>query len=177
MELRLGYLVRHDGRMCTVVYWNILRNDRRTFVQLRLKDLETGRLTELKEGTDTKWEVLEREERELTHSYRDGIVEVFFMESGEELRCPIAAAEDALRWPAESYQGMFIEDALVAVHPPKYCTLEITETDPSMKGGGSGSKDAVLENGVKVKVNLLCNIGDRVRVETETLEVKERVTK
>ena len=87
LDLRPGYLVSHEGRMATVIWWNILRNDRRAFVQMRIKDLQSGRITEFKEHTDSKWEVLDKEEQDLTHSYRDGPVEVFFTESGDEVRC------------------------------------------------------------------------------------------
>jgi Elongation factor P, C-terminal len=34
----------------------------------------------------------------------------------------------------------------------------------------------VLENGIKVKVNLLTDVGEKVRIDTETLEFKERVS-
>ncbi len=177
LDLRPGSLVRYEGRMCTVMWWNILRNDRRLFVQMKIKDVESGRVTELKEHGDTKYEVLDKEEKELAYSYRDGPAEVFFTPEGEELRCPAPAAEDALKWPAESYTAVFVDGKLVAINPPKHAVLAITETAPPMKGGGSGTKEATLENGVKVKVNLLCDVGDKVRVETETLEFKERVTK
>ncbi len=176
-ELRPGMLVRHENRMCTVVWWNILRNDRRAFVQMRIKDLQTGRMQELKEHTDSKWEVLDKEEQDLTHSYRDGPVEVFFTESGDEVRCAIAAAEEALQWPAESYVGFFVDQQLVAVFPPKHSILTITETSPPIRNAGSGQKEAVLENGMKVKVNLLCDVGDKVRIDTETMEFKERIAK
>ena len=175
-ELRPGMLVRHEGRMCSVLWWNILRNDRRAFVQMRIKDLQSGRVQELKEHTDSKWEVLDKEEVDLTHSYRDGQEEVFYNESGEEVRCAVAAAEDALYWPSESYKGLYVDNKLVAVSAPRFSILKITETAPPMKGGGSGQKDAVLENGAKVKVGLLCDVGDRVRIETETKEFRERVT-
>lgn len=175
LELRPGMLVAHEGRMCQVVWWNILRNDRRAFVQMRIKDLQSGRVQELKEQTDSRWEVLDKEEQDLTHSYRDGIDEVFFSETGDEVRCPVAAAEDALKWPADAYKGFFVSGNLVAVFPPKFSVLEITETAP--RGGGSGTKDAMLENGMKVKVNLLCETGDKVRIDTETLEFRERIAK
>ena len=176
LELRPGVLVSYEGRMCTVVWWNVLRNDRRAFVQMRIKDLLTGRVTELKEQTDSRWEVLDKEENDLSYSYRDGIDEVFFSETGEEVRCPVAAAEDALKWPSDVYKGFFVNGALVAVFPPKHSVLTITETAPPMRNAGSGSKEAVLENGMKVKVNLLCDVGEKVRIDTETLEFKERVT-
>jgi elongation factor P len=177
LELRPGTLVSHEGRMCTVVWWNILRNDRRAFVQMRIKDLETGRVQELKEQTDSKWTVLDKEEKDLAHSYRDGAAEVFFTPEGEEVRCPVAAAEDALKWPAETYTGFYVSGQLVSVLPPKHAVLTITETSPPIRGAGTGQKEAVLENGMKVKVNMLCDVGDKVRLDTETLEFKERIAK
>lgn len=177
LELRPGTIVKYEGRMCTVIWWNILRNDRRAFVQMRIKDLQNGRTTELKEHTDSKWEVLDKEDKDLSHSYRDGIDEVFFTETGDEVRCPVAAAEDALKWPAEQYKGFFVDGQLVAVFPPKHAVLTITETAPPIRGAGSGMKDAVLENGMKAKVNQLCDVGDKVRLDTETMEFKERIAK
>jgi elongation factor P len=177
LDLRPGYLVSYEGRMCTVMWWNILRNDRRLFVQMKIKDVQSGRVTELKEHGDSKYEVLDKEEVDLTHSYRDGQEEVFYRESGDEVRCPIAAAEDALQWPAEAYRGFFVNDALVAVFPPKHSVLTITDTSPPIRGAGTGQKEAVLENGMKVKVSMLCDVGDKVRLDTETGEFKERIAK
>ena len=176
LDLRPGSLVRYEGRMCTVMWWNILRNDRRLFVQMKIKDVESGRVTELKEHGDTKYEVLDKEEKELAYSYRDGPAEVFFTPEGEELRCPAPAAEDALKWPAESYTAVFVDGKLVAINPPKHAVLAITETAPPMKGGGSGTKEAPPEKGVKVTVNLRGEVGAQVRVETEADELQERDT-
>lgn len=177
IDLRPGYLVSYEGRMCTVMWWNILRNDRRLFVQMKLKDLQSGRVTELKEHGDSKYEVLDKEEKEISHSYRDGIDEVFFSADGDEVRCPVAAAEDALKWPADAYQGFFVNGQLVAVFPPKHAIIEITETSPPIRNAGTGQKEAVVANGMKVKVNMLCDVGDKVRIDTETLEFKERIAK
>jgi translation elongation factor P/translation initiation factor 5A len=175
LDLRRGNLVSHEGRICEVIHWNILKNDRRQFVQMRIKDLETGRIAEFKEHGDSKWEILENSVVEVSHSYRDGNDEVFYSEDGEEHRCPVAAAADALRWPAEAYRGLLVEGHLVAVSPPASVVVRVKETAPPIRGGGSGLKDAVLENGVKVRVNLLVDVGDRVRIDPVSLEFKERV--
>src|SRR5690606_21319738 len=148
IDLRPGALIDFEGRMATVVWWNILRNDRRQFVQMRIRDLETVRLKELKENGDTRFEVLEKEEVDLAYSYRDGIAEAFSTDDGQRVRCPMVAAEDALKWPAEAYRGFYVSGALVAVYPPRHSVLTVTETDPPMRGAGTGQKDAVLENGV-----------------------------
>jgi elongation factor P len=175
LDLRPGMLVSHEGRMCSVAWWNILRNDRRLFVQMRLKDIQSGRVQELKEHGDTKYEVLDKEEIELSHSYRDGSDEVFFTPDGEEVRCSAAAAEDALKWQAEGYIGLFVGGQLVFVQPPKNVVLRVRETSPPIKGAGTGLKEAILENGMKVRVGNLVDVGSRVRIDTETGEFKERV--
>ncbi|HYC78786.1 MAG TPA: hypothetical protein VEI02_14270 [Planctomycetota bacterium] len=175
LDLRKGNLVRYENRICEVIYWNILKNDRRQFVQMKVKDLKTGRITELKEHGDSKFEALENSKVELSHSYRDGMDEVFYTPEGEEVRCNREAAEDALKWPSESYQGLLVDGHLVSVTPPQTVTLKVTETSPPLRGGGSGLKDAMLENGIKVRVGLLVGPGDKVRIDPETLEFKERV--
>jgi translation elongation factor P/translation initiation factor 5A len=176
MDLRKGLLVTHQGRTCTVIHWNILRNDRRTFVQMKLRDLETGRVTELKEHGDSKYEVLDSETVDLAHSYRDGDVEVFYTPDGVEYRCPRAAVEEQLKWQVDAYKGLLVDGHLVTVSLPQTVVATVAETSPPIKGGGgSGSKDAVLDNGVKVRVGLIVASGDRVRLDAETLEYKERV--
>lgn len=55
--------------------------------------------------------------------------------------------------------------------------LKVVETDPGVKGdtASGGTKPAKLETGVKVQVPLFVNIGDTVRVNTETGMYVERV--
>jgi elongation factor P len=174
LDLRPGFLVSFENRVWSVVWWNILRNDRRQFVQMRIKDIMTGRIRELKEHGDTKYEVLEKDEVDLTHSYQDGSDEVFFTEDGDEVRCPKAAAEDALKWPSDRYIGLLVNGTLMFVRAPETVEITVTETSPPVKGAGSGLKDAILENGVKTRVANLVSVGEKVRVFTETGEFKER---
>lgn len=177
LDLRKGNLVRYDNRICEVVYWNILKNDRRQFVQMRIKDLLTGRINELKEHSDSKFEQLDNEVVDVSHSYREGTEEVFYTTEGEELRCNIEAAADAIKWGCDAYQGFVVEGRLVTVSPPQSVVCKVVDTSPPIRGNaGSGLKDAMLENGIKVRVGLLVDIGDRVRIDPETLEFKERVT-
>src|SRR5262245_43390741 len=65
LDLRKGHLVNHQGRICTVSDWSIMRNDRRQYVYVTLKDLLTGRVQELKEHGDTKFEFMESEKIDL----------------------------------------------------------------------------------------------------------------
>ena len=177
LELRKNTLVSHQGRICTVVHWNIWKSDRRSRVQMRLKDLLTGRIQEITAQGDDKYEVLESENIELEHSYRDGDDEVFYTPAGEEYRCPAAGVEDQLKWKVAHYKGLLIDSRLVAIELPSSVVATVADTSPVMKGSGqSGLKDAVLDNGIKVKVGALVGIGDKVRLDSESFEYKERVS-
>jgi len=59
--------------------------------------------------------------------------------------------------------------------PPKV-VLEVTETDPGVKGNtaSGGSKPATLVTGLTLQVPLFINVGDKLRINTETGEYVER---
>jgi elongation factor P len=112
----------------------------------------------------------------LNYSYRDGDVEVFYTPDGEEWRCPAPAVEDVIRWKADEYEGLLVDGQLLTVNPPQSVVAVVVETAPSIRGVQNGLKDAVLDSGMTVKVGMVINIGDKVRIDTATLEYKERVS-
>ena len=60
---------------------------------------------------------------------------------------------------------------------PSQLVLEITETDPGLKGdtSGGGGKPATLETGAVVRVPLFVQEGEIIKVDTRTGEYVERV--
>lgn len=60
--------------------------------------------------------------------------------------------------------------APLSVEPPNFVVLEITETDPGLKGdtSGGGGKPATLETGAVVNVPLFVQIGEMIKVDTRT---------
>lgn len=174
-ELRKGKLVQIDGRACTVIHWNIWKSDRRSRVQMRFKDLLTGRTSEATAQSDDRYTVLDSEVIDLEYSYSDGPEEVFYTPAGEEWRCATVAVEDTLKWQAESYKGVVVDGKLLTVNPPPSVIVEVAETSPPIKGVSSGTKDAKLANGIEVKVGVMVDIGDKVRIDTDTMEYRERI--
>jgi elongation factor P len=174
-ELRKGKLVELDGRICLVVHWNLWKSDRRSRVQMRFKDVLSGRTSEVTAQPDDRYVAPETEQIELEYSYREGPDEIFYTKDGVEWRCPAAAVEDALRWQADSYKGVLVDGKLLTVSPPASAIATVVETSPPMKGVSGGRKDATLDNGVQLKIGVMVKVGDKVRVDTETLEFRERV--
>ena len=66
---------------------------------------------------------------------------------------------------------LFIDGQPSALQLPSSVELEVTETEPGLRGdtaSGGGNKPATLETGATIQVPLFVNIGDRVKVQTET---------
>ncbi len=175
-DLRRGMLVEIDGKPCSIVHWNIWKSDRRSRIQMKFKDILNGRTSEATAQPDDRYTVMASEVIDLEHSYRDGPEEVFYAADGEEWRCPAAAVEDVLQWQAPSYRGVLVDGRLLTINPPQSVVAVVAETAPPIKGVSSGLKDAVLENGMSLKVGAMVSVGDRVRIDTETMEYRERVS-
>ena len=94
-------------------------------------------------------------------------------------RRPQSALGDATQW----LKGQEIciitlwNDAPLAVTPPNFVELVITETDPGVRGdtSGGGGKPAKLETGAVVRVPLFVGQGEKVKVDTRSGEYVSRV--
>jgi elongation factor P len=69
----------------------------------------------------------------------------------------------------EGIQVVIVNDAPVALDMPSAVELEVTETDPSIKGGSATSrtKPALLSTGVTVQVPEHISTGDKIKVNIE----------
>ena len=64
---------------------------------------------------------------------------------------------------------MTFNSEMLGVQLPKTVVLEVTETEPGIKGDTSsgGSKSAVLETGLNVQVPFFINQGDKLIINTD----------
>src|SRR2546421_644211 len=88
----------------------------------------------------------------------------------EQLSLPHADLEDELPFmqPSSSVQVMFVGGTPSGVELPASVVLEVTDTEPGVKGDtvSNVTKPATLETGAVVQVPLFVNEGDRVKVDT-----------
>ena len=93
---------------------------------------------------------------------------------------PVAEADlpDSFRFVKEndvckilSYKGK-----VFGVELPTFVTLEVTATEPGVKGNTATNtlKPATVETGAEVRVPLFINEGDMIRIDTRTCEYMER---
>jgi elongation factor P len=112
--------------------------------------------------------------------YADG-TDAHFMDaqSYEQLAIPEDSMAEALKWtkPNDEVDLLFIDGNPSDLQLPSAVDLEVTETEPGVRGdtaSGGGDKPATLETGAVVRVPLFVNIGDRVRVDTRSGEYVSR---
>ena len=91
-------------------------------------------------------------------------------ETYEQLSLPHSTLEDELPFmqPSTSVQLLFVGGEPSGVQLPASVELEVTETEPGVKGDtvSNVTKPATLETGAVVQVPLFVNVGDRIRVDT-----------
>ncbi|MDX1757488.1 MAG: elongation factor P-like protein YeiP [Marinobacter sp.] len=111
--------------------------------------------------------------RPATFSYSDG-EEYVFMDSEDFTQYALNkdAIEDELLFITEDIQGLMVilvDDAPVALALPTTVDLEITETDPAIKGASATArtKPATLSTGLVVQVPEHISQGDRIKVNVE----------
>ena len=66
----------------------------------------------------------------------------------------------------------------VAVEPPTFMDLLITECDPGVRGdtaSGRVLKPAIVETGAKIQVPIFVDNGEKIRVDTRTGEYVSRI--
>lgn len=81
--------------------------------------------------------------------------------------------------PDLEIEALSFEDKIINIILPIKVNLIVKEAPPAIKGNTAqgGTKMVILETGIKINTPLFINIGDVVRVNTQTGEYVERVEK
>jgi len=89
----------------------------------------------------------------------------------------VAGGKEKFLREGEEYDLNIAEEQVLSVEVPKLVAVSVKETGPGIKGDTVSNvfKDAMLENGIRVKVPLFINEGDKIKVDTRTNEYVERV--
>lgn len=180
-EFRSGLKVMLEGDPCTILENEFVKPGKgQAFNRVRLRNLKTGRVWERTFKSGESIEAADVIDTDMQYLYNDGSFWHFMEpESYEQYAAGDAAVGDAAQWLKEQDTciiTLWNGDPL-AVTPPNFVELEITETDPGIKGdtASGGSKPATLSTGAVVKVPLFVNQGEVIRVDTRTGEYVSRV--
>lgn len=183
-EFKSGLKVLLDGDPCSILENEFVKPGKgQAFNRVRLRNLLNGRVWERTFKSGESLEGADVNESDMEYLYTDGEFWHFMKTDGsfEQVAADKNAVSDALNWlkEQESYIVTVWNEAPINVAPPNFVELEVTETDPGLKGDTAqgGTKPATLTTGAVVKVPLFVEIGDVLRVDTRTGEYQNRVKK
>ncbi len=180
-EFRAGLKVLLEGDPCAIVENEFVKPGKgQAFNRVRLRNLKTGRIWERTFKSGESLEAADVLDVDMEYLYSDGEFWHFMKTDGsyEQLGASQAAVGDTRQWlkEQEKYQVTLWNDDPIAVTAPNFIELEVTETDPGVKGDTAqgGTKPATLSTGAVVKVPLFITIGEMLRVDTRTGEYVSR---
>jgi elongation factor P len=170
-EFRNGMHIELDGQTWRIVEFQHVKPGKGgAFVRTKLKSLDSGSVVDRTFRAGEKFERVRTESKTVQYLYDTGD-EVVFMdgETYEQVSLPRSAVEDALPFlqPSSSVQMLLVNDRPSGVDLPASVVLEVTETEPGVKGDtvSNVTKPATLETGAVVQVPLFVNVGDKIKVD------------
>ena len=174
-DLKNGMVLKIEGQLWAVVEFQHVKPGKGpAFVRTKLRRTTDGNIIDKTFRAGEKFRAIRTEARKMQYLYADD-ADAHFMdtESYEQMAVPETTVAEALRFtkPNDSVDVLFIDDQPGDLQLPASVVLEVTETEPGLRGdtaSGGGQKPATLETGAQVTVPLFVNIGDSIKVDTRT---------
>jgi elongation factor P len=180
-DFRNGMVISMDGVLWSILWFQHHKPGKgNTVVRSKLKNVLTGNVLEKTFRAGERIDEVRLEHRPIQYSYNDGEF-YYFMDQQTYDQIPLAAAvigEDQLKYLKEGMEcdGLVHGESVIAVELPFFVTLQVTQTDPGVRGDTAtgGTKPATLETGAVVQVPLFLNEGDLIRVDRREDKYIER---
>ena len=173
-EFRSGLKLLLDNEPCSIIENEIVKPGKgQAFNRVKIRNLITNRVVERTYKSGESVEAADVLDVELQYLYNDGEMWHFMdVDTFEQIAADETAVAENAKWLAEQdICGLTLwNGAVIAVMPPNHVVLEVTDTDPGVRGdtSGGGNKPATLSTGAVVNVPLFINIGDKLKVDTRS---------
>ncbi|KKA45201.1 MULTISPECIES: elongation factor P [Salinivibrio] len=180
-EFRGGLKIMLDNEPCVITENEFVKPGKgQAFNRVKIRKLISGKVLEKTFKSGDSVEAADVIEVDMDYLYTDGEFYHFMNnETFEQIASNESAVGDNVKWLVENNTctlTLWNGDPIV-VTPPNFVELEVTETDPGLKGDtqGTGGKPATLSTGAVVRVPLFIQIGEVIKVDTRTGEYVGRV--
>lgn len=171
-DFRTGTSIELDGAVWRVVeFLHVKPGKGSAFVRTKLKNAQTGSVMERTFRAGETVPQANLEKRKMQHTYKDGDEYVFMdLETYEETHLNPEQIGDSVKYIKEEMEldVLFWNEQVISLELPTSVTLEVTETDPGVKGDTAtgGTKPAIVETGAEVMVPLFISIGEKIKIDT-----------
>lgn len=171
-DFKTGLTISVDNGIWKVIEFQHVKPGKGSaFVRSKLRNLRTGAIQEKTFRAGEKVDPAMIENRRMQYLYADGDNHVFMdNESFEQTELTTAYLEHELKFLKANMdvQIQTYEGETIGVELPKTVELQVTETEPGIKGDTAtgATKSATVETGYTLNVPLFVNEGDTLVINT-----------
>ena len=180
-DFRNGITLEIDGQVMQVMEFQHVKPGKgAAFVRTKLRNVIDGGVVERTFRPTEKFPQARIDRIDMQYLYQDGDLYNFMnVETYDQIAINSDIVGDSMKFVKEnenvkvlSYNG-----SVFAIEPPLFVELEVTETEPGLKGNTAtgATKPATVETGAQIQVPLFVNPGDKRQIDTRTGEYLSRV--
>lgn len=179
-DLKKGLKFMYDGQPYVCVEFQFVKPGKgQAFTRTKMRHLITGSVVEKNIRSGEKLSPADAEDRTMQYIYPDGEGFVFMNpHSGEQITVSSEAMGDASDLLVDGLECVVTvyEGNPIAVGLPPHVVLQITETEPGVKGDTASNvtKPATVSSGASIQVPLFIGEGEWVKIDTRTRSYLER---
>ena len=181
-DIRNGLCIKYNNDIYKIVeFLHVKPGKGPAFVRTKLKSVTTGKVVDNTFPAGRKIDDVRVETHKFQYLYPEGDT-YHFMHT--ETYDQITLQKETLDAPDLLKEGEVVtviinsEDQMpLSVEMPQSVILEVTHTEPGVKGNTAtnATKPATVETGAKINVPLFINEGDKIKISTEKGQYQERV--
>ena len=180
-EMKKGQTLIFDSKLYTVIdYQHVKLGKGGAVYQTKLKSLEDGLIKNIRLRAEETVEEAFLDKRKYEYLYSSGSEHILMdITTYEQISLDDEAFGDGQKYlkPNTQLQVSMYEGKPVVVELPNTVDLEVTQTQPEIKGATATNqnKPATLETGIVVQVPPFIKIGEIIRVDTRSGDYLTRV--
>jgi elongation factor P len=179
-NLKKGIVLKLDGELYEVLdSFHYKPGKGQAFVRAKLRNVFTNSTIDKKLRSGEKVEDVFIDKKNMQFLYADGDNYIFMdLDDYDQIPIPkeVLGANSNYLKDSMEVQIKFYEGRVIGIELPSHVVLEVTYTEPAVRGdtATSATKPITLETGLEVQAPLFINTGDKVKIDTRTGEYVER---
>ena len=182
-DFKKGLAIKYNGDTYILVGYQFVNPGKGTaFTRAKIKNIKTQKVNEVTFKSGENIEEANMEYKKCQYMYNDG-TDYHFMDntSYEQFSMPADVIGEQGNYMMDNGEvtTVFVDNMPVSIQLPPKMDFTVTESPPGEKGDTAtgGTKHVTIETGAKVAAPLFIKEGDKIRVNTETGEYVERVSR
>jgi len=181
-DIRKGLCIKYNHDIFKIIdFQHVKPGKGPAFVRTKLKSVTNGKVIDNTFSAGHKIEDIRVETHKFQFLYNEGDT-FHFMNTQDYAQ--IQLEKETLDNPGLMKEGEVVtiqinteDDMPLSVELPAHVILEVTNTEPGVKGNTAtnATKPTTVETGASINVPLFINEGDKIRVDTDKGNYQERV--